>query len=1683
MFAEGEKGLLAKQALKGDPLFTQKLPKDKKTKKKIKSQRNKALSAWKDAQAKAKGGKDAWNREFEPAFLDLVWKEATKTDRTLAQVIFGRFVDTIPQPQDLGLKSRLPRSLKSGARPEEFSTEYVYLGGGGYNGGRMGAAFTWIHRTDTPEERARLAPRIAGLAAMTFDDGGHSAAITRLIRHGYQVYFPAPGDMGSGIVISGTPARKDPPLQAKSALLNVKNKRFDLKGAATWRELLDQRLISLQKQSRLPGKLQKELPEDWFFFCANMLDTAEYFDRHLMPIVKGYAPKDHQKASGQNLYITTVALRDGIIQEGRIDTAQGLVRMSEMLGVEDVLIWPATFDDARLAAQPREEGLPVIYGQSAITDAEHQGHFGSVFFTHPAEADVQGNPRRLAPNETPQAEPEVVAMLDQVRSAILVGAGSPFTSAAPQLLPRGVAQALIRAKQRGVAVIYAPKVAWDLETDEIYLREQLQAIERSVQASNGDGSITFERMFSHVILPHVPQSKIKACYHLDATLAKYAKLLTPAGQEQLSSIQSRGDLTTTDKFVAANTVMKDQAYWTDATRQRFLIDRADKLSKTLKYPLMPITDADREYLTSRGIHIYEEMSGKGDFVIADKKIYYSTKTLARHTKAIADAYKAQGTAQPAAAKRDASGASQTQTSGIKRNASRASRTQTSGIKRNDALIGLWREKARLAKEYYHRNEGAQAQQINSAEMFKAAEDVKTAFFYNPFDAGLRQALEEAVTAEGTALQIISALVLVEIGDARIVNMEQRLQLLRILVKAVKNKVLVPDGALEGRIDLHTHTYHSDGILSTAGLVARAWFGGMRTLAVTNHNTFEHMEEAVLAAKVIRDEGFVDFEVIPGIEIDACFTKLPSHILAYFPIGRGIKGRETMDEFLGWLRKTRTSAEARTLARTHNYISNVTNDLLNTLRGLSERKESLSGISFECLELEEKDFMNLQPGYWTSSYVVYALYRKYGVDLSMLEKAVNKIKRGKGVVAGNEDLRASGVFGMKIGDALRFLRSHAAVVFFAHPRYVTVNKHDVQRRVAAGEQRPAARRNLKIARIEATFAKYPGFVDGIEVYHPDQNAQWISALTAFIQGKNAARTADDNILSSCSSDFHGGPYGMTHISLGRRTQLGIGRATGMGYIPQIVGTNYSMVEAIKQRALNKSRQRKIDADEGLVRRFREQLDLANADCQAGIPEEIVLASPWDAGQQRWKPKHGISSVFWFGRVAVERAREELDRRLRQKLGEESDNLPLEFVEPASSHLTLIGFKTQETPLDDDTIRRQQEGSVRILSERLNNSFEFEARGINIFVSKSKVVIIIPILANSKDLALLNDIFRQHLEEMAQDTTIYPEITPHITLAYAYGAMDIKITRALFEVMEELQDESWGVFSADEITLYHFSDISFTQGKVLWKKELVSYSGNNYFAILSLLLTDAEFFVATVIILLIAAYAITRQPKSKRSASEAMLTQTSGIKHDHQEPVRRVLFEGPIREVHDYIKDHISVPESINLGTAYAQALRNASARFPNLLGNRPNISLVEGSPRLVFSDSCSIIVIDRRALRSISFLEIEIEEELVNIGAFPYINLLPGEDAVLGLGLVEIITDIQKAKRFHAMSPSEQAGIFKILLGEGVDPRGLHEVFIRSYTDNAKFSQFLAELRPSVGFLTTMRLQQLQERQSPLASLV
>lgn len=96
------------------------------------------------------------------------------------------------------------------------------------------------------------------------------------------------------------------------------------------------------------------------------------------------------------------------------------------------------------------------------------------------------------------------------------------------------------------------------------------------------------------------------------------------------------------------------------------------------------------------------------------------------------------------------------------------------------------------------------------------------------------------------------------------------------------------------IDLHTHSFFSDGTLSPEELIAEAQKAGLTAIALTDHDTTAGLVRFMRAAEA------VGFHAVPGVEISAEFPAGTLHLLGYF-----VRFDDSsLEESLSWIRDGR-----------------------------------------------------------------------------------------------------------------------------------------------------------------------------------------------------------------------------------------------------------------------------------------------------------------------------------------------------------------------------------------------------------------------------------------------------------------------------------------------------------------------------------------------------------------------------------------------------------------------------------------------------------------------------------------------------------------------------------------------------------------------------------------------------------
>ena len=109
------------------------------------------------------------------------------------------------------------------------------------------------------------------------------------------------------------------------------------------------------------------------------------------------------------------------------------------------------------------------------------------------------------------------------------------------------------------------------------------------------------------------------------------------------------------------------------------------------------------------------------------------------------------------------------------------------------------------------------------------------------------------------------------------------------------------------IDLHSHTTASDGTFSPAQLVEEAQRVGLRTLGITDHDTFSGYDEALPLARA------AGLDLVRGIELSTKLNAHSVHLLGYF-LNEQRPGLVEFKKWIGDLQESRRERNIRLVAR-------------------------------------------------------------------------------------------------------------------------------------------------------------------------------------------------------------------------------------------------------------------------------------------------------------------------------------------------------------------------------------------------------------------------------------------------------------------------------------------------------------------------------------------------------------------------------------------------------------------------------------------------------------------------------------------------------------------------------------------------------------------------------------------------
>lgn len=213
----------------------------------------------------------------------------------------------------------------------------------------------------------------------------------------------------------------------------------------------------------------------------------------------------------------------------------------------------------------------------------------------------------------------------------------------------------------------------------------------------------------------------------------------------------------------------------------------------------------------------------------------------------------------------------------------------------------------------------------------------------------------------------------------------------------------PDEPVYGHIDLHTHSFYSDGSSSPRTLLEEAHRKGLSAVALTDHDTVAGIPDFLEAA-----QDFPDIEAIAGVELSSVYAARELHIV-------GLWIDHTSPELLSYLEEQRQK---------------------RCERNETMRKKLISlGYSFDW---DEPEFDKVEFSNIGRPHIANVMCRKYGFasPQEVFEKLIGH-NRGAYV---RRDLPFP-------SQAIAAIRSAGGVAVWAHPTYRERNERSFVKKMA------------------------------------------------------------------------------------------------------------------------------------------------------------------------------------------------------------------------------------------------------------------------------------------------------------------------------------------------------------------------------------------------------------------------------------------------------------------------------------------------------------------------------------------------------------------------------------------------------------------------------------------------------------
>ncbi|OGU28238.1 MAG: phosphatase [Ignavibacteria bacterium GWA2_35_9] len=143
--------------------------------------------------------------------------------------------------------------------------------------------------------------------------------------------------------------------------------------------------------------------------------------------------------------------------------------------------------------------------------------------------------------------------------------------------------------------------------------------------------------------------------------------------------------------------------------------------------------------------------------------------------------------------------------------------------------------------------------------------------------------------------------------------------------------------MNGKVDLHTHTTHSDGANTPRELIQKVKNAGIDVLSITDHDNINGVKEAVKIGKEL------GVEIIPGVEISSEIGNREIHILGYFFDTEN----QELEHYLNFFREERIKRAGRIVNKLRNLGFNITlEDVLNKAKNSAVGRPHIAQVMLE-----------------------------------------------------------------------------------------------------------------------------------------------------------------------------------------------------------------------------------------------------------------------------------------------------------------------------------------------------------------------------------------------------------------------------------------------------------------------------------------------------------------------------------------------------------------------------------------------------------------------------------------------------------------------------------------------------------------------------------------------------------------